>query len=181
MATSQPLSKTTKFLQYAQLVLWAVAIIMAVVIPLFTDWAEQLNEAHVPAVATYIFHMISVVLLLAAGYCVLAQRRHRVLRLVVVNVAILCTEALFFMMRPDADTELYIFLIVLLLSIIAYPLREPKKKEPLPEEKPAEVSAENAPVEKPAEVAPAEAAPAEAVPAEEPAAPVVEIPAEVED
>ena len=176
MATSLPVSKTTKFLQYAQLVLWAIAIILAVVIPLFTDWEHQLHD--VPAVATYIFHMISVVLLLAAGYCVLAQRRHRVLRLIVVNVAILCTETLFFMMRPDADTELYIFLITLLLSIIAYPLREPKKNETTPEAVPAEEPA-----------APAEAAPVEVAPAEEPApakevvpaAPTVEIPAEVED
>lgn len=173
MATSQPVSKTTKFLQYAQLVLWAIAIILAVVIPVFTDWEHQLHD--VPAVATYIFHMISVVLLLAAGYCVLAQRRHRVLRLIVVNVAILCTETLFFMMRPDADTELYIFLITLLLSIIAYPLREPKKKEPVPETVPAEEP--SAPVE----AAPAEepAAPTAEEPA--PAAPTVEIPAEVED
>lgn len=170
MATSQPVSKTTKFLQYAQLVLWAIAIILAVVIPVFTDWEHQLHD--VPAVATYIFHMISVVLLLAAGYCVLAQRRHRVLRLIVVNLAILCTETLFFMMRPDADTELYIFLITLLLSIIAYPLREPKKKEPVPETVPAEEPS-----------APVEAAPVEAAPAKEvvPAAPTVEIPAEVED
>lgn len=170
MATSQPVSKTTKFLQYAQLVLWAIAIILAVVIPVFTDWEHQLHD--VPAVATYIFHMISVVLLFAAGYCVLAQRRHRVLRLIVVNLAILCTETLFFMMRPDADTELYIFLITLLLSIIAYPLREPKKKEPVPETVPAEEPSA------PAEVAPAEVAPAEEV---APAAPTVEIPAEVED
>ena len=175
MATSQPVSKTTKFLQYAQLVLWAIAIILAVVIPLFTDWEHQLHD--VPAVATYIFHMISVVLLLAAGYCVLAQRRHRVLRLIVVNVAILCTETLFFMMRPDADTELYIFLITLLLSIIAYPLREPKKNETTPEAVPAEEPAA------PAEAAPVEVVPAEPAPAKEvvPAAPTVEIPAEVED
>ncbi len=173
MATSQPVSKTTKFLQYAQLVLWAIAIILAVVIPVFTDWEHQLND--VPDIATYIFHMISVVLLLAAGYCVLAQRRHRVLRLVVVNVAILCTEALFFMMRPDADTELYIFLIVLLLSIIAYPLREPKKAVAVEETLPAEAPA--APAEEPA--APAAEEPAPAV--EEPAAPTIEIPAEVED
>lgn len=175
MATSQPVSKTTKFLQYAQLVLWAIAIILAVIIPVFTDWEHQLHD--VPDVATYIFHMISVVLLFAAGYCVLAQRRHRVLRLIVVNLAILCTETLFFMMRPDADTELYIFLITLLLSIIAYPLREPKKKEPIPETVPAEEPSA------PAEVAPAEVVPAEAAPAKEvvPAAPTVEIPAEVED
>ena len=173
MATLQPVSKTTKFLQYAQLVLWAIAIILAVVIPVFTDWEHQLHD--VPDVATYIFHMISVVLLFAAGYCVLVQRRHRVLRLIVVNLAILCTETLFFMMRPDADTELYIFLITLLLSIIAYPLREPKKKEPVPETVPAEepsAPVEAAPVEEPA-------APTAEEPA--PAAPTVEIPAEVED
>lgn len=142
----------TKFLQRVQLGLWAVAIIMGVVFQ-FTGLKGELSG--VPVIATYIFNMMGVVLLLAAGYCVLAQRKHRVLRLTAVNLTILCTEALYFMMTPSdqSTTMMYCFLVALLLSLVAYPINDPKKPEaePLAEEVPAtEEPATEEPAEEPA-------------------------------
>lgn len=145
----------TKFLQRLQLCLWAVAIILAVAIPLFTNWESQLNG--LPVLATYLFNLFSVVMLLVSGYCVMIRRKKRVLKLTMVNITILFTETLYFMMRPGAQTMLYIFLIALLLSIIAYPLREPKKPE---EALPAAEAADTAPEPQPQEE--------ETLPAEEP-------------
>lgn len=118
----------TKFLQRVQLALWAVAIIVCVVFQLM-DINGELRA--VPAIATYIFNLVGVVLVLVAGYCVMAQRKHRVLRLVAVNLGILCTEALYFMMMPTGSTMMYCFLLCLLLSLAAYPIKEPKKDAPV--------------------------------------------------
>ena len=122
----------TKFLQRIQLVLWAAAIVVAIVYQ-FTGHGE-LSE--VPDVALYIFNLVGVVLLLGSGYLVLAQRKHRVLRLVGVNLTILCTEALYFMMTPNATTMMYCFLLALLLSLVAYPIE--KSAPAKPQEQPAE-------------------------------------------
>lgn len=117
----------TKFLQRVQLGLWALAIIVCVVFQL-TNINGELST--VPAIATYIFNLVGVVLVLVAGYFVMAQRKHRILRLVAVNLAILCTEALYFMMMPGGTTMMYCFLLSLLLSLAAYPVKEPKKETP---------------------------------------------------
>lgn len=117
----------TKFLQRLQLILWAVAIVMAIIFQ-FTGTGEL---STVPAVATYIFNLVGVVLVLVAGYFVMVQRRHRILRLVTVNMGILCTEALYFMMMPMGSTMMYCFLLCLLLSLAAYPIKEPKKDAPV--------------------------------------------------
>lgn len=133
----------TKFLQRLQLILWAVAIVMAIIFQ-FTGTGEL---STVPAVATYIFNLVGVVLVLVAGYFVMVQRRHRILRLVTVNMGILCTEALYFMMTPKGSTMMYCFLLCLLLSLAAYPIKEPKKdsqveENPIPAKSEASETAE---------------------------------------
>ncbi|MCQ2266518.1 MAG: hypothetical protein MJZ40_02275 [Bacteroidaceae bacterium] len=133
----------TKFLQRLQLTLWAVAIVMAIIFQ-FTGTGEL---STVPAVATYIFNLVGVVLVLVAGYFVMVQRRHRILRLVTVNMGILCTEALYFMMTPKGSTMMYCFLLCLLLSLAAYPIKEPKndsqvEEDPIPAKSEASETAE---------------------------------------
>lgn len=160
----------TKFLQRLQLVLWAVAIILALVFQFSSLGGELSGDS---ALSTFILNMVGVVLLLVAGYFVLAQRRHRLVRLIAVNIAIFCTEALFFMMDPKGQTQMYCFLIALLLSIIAYPIRDPKKDKPA-----EEVPADETPVE---EVTHEEVTTSAEEPAPAAQEPVVEIPAEVED
>lgn len=122
----------TKFLQRLQLILWAVAIVLAIACQVF-GLGHQLSQDS--DMAQYILNMVGVVLLLTAGYFVLTKRNHRLVRIIAVNTTILCTEALYFMMSPKGTTMMYCFLVALLLSLVSYPVREPKK-EPEEEENP---------------------------------------------
>lgn len=115
----------TNFLQRLQLGLWAVAIIIAVVFQL-TSLTGSLAE--IDSVPLYVLNLISIVLLLLGGYFAMAQRNHRLARIIVVNATVLCTELLYFLLSASGTTVMYCFLISLLLSIYAYPL-EPDKEE----------------------------------------------------
>lgn len=121
----------TKFLQRLQLILWAFAILMAIVFQ-FSHLQGELSN--VPHLAAYIFNTVGVVLLIVSGYCSLSMKKHRVVRLVAVNTTILCTEALYFMMMPSelSTTMMYCFLIALLLSLVAYPMEKRVTPEPQP-------------------------------------------------
>lgn len=118
----------TKFLQRLQLALWAVAILVALGIELSGQRATL-----APSVLyQFLVNMVAVVLLLVAGYCVMAQRRHRVVRMVAVNTSLFFSEV-FYLLQVHESTLMYSALIAVLLSLASYPISEPKQDEPTPD------------------------------------------------
>lgn len=112
-------------LQKAQLVLWAVAIVLAVVGLLFSD-SLMLQAGN--AASSYVLHLMSVALVILSGYVVLSYRKNKLLCCMVSNLAVLYTELMYLMLKTgdatpksDNQTELYSMLIALLLSVVAFP------------------------------------------------------------
>lgn len=139
-------------LQKTQLVLWGIAIVLAVVGLLFS---ESLKLEAGSAASSYVLHLMSVALVILSGYVVLNYRKNKLLCCMVSNLAVLYTELMYLMLQSSSQTgnqtELYSVLIALLLSVVAFPAYSSTPEAPAA----APAAAETAPAEA-AAFAPAE-------------------------
>lgn len=113
-------------LQKTQLVLWAVAIVLAAIGLIFS---ESLMIEASSAASSYVLHLMSVALVILSGYVVMNYRKNEVLCCMVTNLALFYTELMYLMLKSDNQTELYSLLIVMLLSVAAFPAYSRKEKE----------------------------------------------------
>lgn len=138
-------------LQKTQLVLWGIAIVLAVVGLLFS---ESLKLEAGSAASSYVLHLMSVALVILSGYVVLNYRKNKLLCCMVSNLAVLYTELMYLMLQSSSQTgnqtELYSVLIALLLSVVAFPAYSSTPEAPAAE---APAAAEAAPAETTTEAA----------------------------
>lgn len=115
-------------LQRVQLGLWMSAVVLAIIGLIFSG---SMKITGTNAAASYVFHLMSVSLMILSGYVILNFRKNVMLCAIVANIAVFYTEFLFLMLPSSGNqTELFSLLLSFLLSIYAFTLYHQEEENP---------------------------------------------------